>query len=87
MSLMSYELAVNPDVQDKLLLEVDEALGTCNDKITYEVLLGLKYMDMVVSECLRKWPNSVATDRVSTKPYTIEPKYPNEKPVHLEKNY
>ena len=87
MSLMSYELAVNPDVQDKLLLEVDEALGTCNDKITYEVLLGLKYMDMVVSESLRKWPNSVATDRVSTKPYTIEPKYPNEKPVHLEKNY
>ncbi|KAJ8953898.1 hypothetical protein NQ318_019138 [Aromia moschata] len=45
----------------------------------------MKYMDMVVSETLRKWPNALAVDRVCTKPYTIEPTMPGEKPVHLEK--
>ncbi|XP_063917833.1 cytochrome P450 9e2-like [Zophobas morio] len=86
MSLMSYELALNPDVQDKLVQEVDDTLGTCNGKITYEGLFGMKYMDMVVSETLRKWPNTVITDRICTKPYTIEAKHPDEKPLHLEKN-
>ncbi|KAJ3645275.1 hypothetical protein Zmor_022941 [Zophobas morio] len=85
MSLMSYELAINPDVQDKLLQEVDDTFEACGGKITYEGLLGMKYMDMVVSESLRKWPNAVATDRMCTKPYTIQPKHPDEKPVHVEK--
>jgi cytochrome P450 family 9 len=39
-----------------------------------------------VSEALRKWPPAIAVDRVCTKPYTIEPKTPDEKPVHLENN-
>ncbi|XP_063915549.1 cytochrome P450 9e2-like [Zophobas morio] len=84
MCFMSYELAVNPDIQKRLIEEVDETLETCKGKLTYEALLGMKYMDMVVSESLRKWPNPIAVDRVCTKPYTIEPKYPDEKPVHLE---
>ena len=41
-------------------------------------------MDMVVSETLRKWPIVVIIDRVCTKPYTIEVKYPDEKPVHFK---
>ncbi|XP_063915547.1 cytochrome P450 9e2-like isoform X2 [Zophobas morio] len=86
MSFMSYELAVNPAIQNRLIDEVDETLETCKGKLTYEALLGMKYMDMVVSETLRKWPNSIAVDRICTKPYTIESKYPNEKPIHLEKN-
>ena len=86
MSLMSYELAVNPDVQEKLVKEVDNTFDSCRGKITYESLLGMKYMDMVVSESLRKWPNTAAVDRICTKPYTIEAKYPDEKPLHLEKD-
>ncbi|XP_063915545.1 cytochrome P450 9e2-like [Zophobas morio] len=86
MCFMAHELAVNPDVQKKLLLEVDETLDFCKGKITYEALLGMKYMDMVVSETLRKWPNAVVSDRVCTKAYTIEPKFPDEEPVHLDIN-
>ncbi|XP_063916162.1 cytochrome P450 9e2-like [Zophobas morio] len=84
MSFMSHELAVNPDIQTKLIQEVDANLEACKDKLTYEALLGMKYLDMVVSETLRKWPNSVAMDRICTKPYTIEAKYPDEKSVHLK---
>ncbi|XP_063916556.1 cytochrome P450 9e2-like [Zophobas morio] len=86
MSFMSHELAVNPDVQTRLIEEVDATLEACEGKLTYEALLGMKYLDMVVSETLRKWPNSSAVDRVCTKPYTIEAKYPDERPIHLEKN-
>nr|CAI5847741.1 unnamed protein product [Callosobruchus analis] len=39
----------------------------------------------VLKETLRKWPNNVASDRVCTKPYTIEPSKPGEIPIHLKK--
>ncbi|XP_044272842.1 cytochrome P450 9e2-like [Tribolium madens] len=85
-SYMAYELAVNPNVQTKLLEEIDETMEKCDGKITYEALMNMKYMDMVVSEALRKWPNAIATERICTKPYIIEPKLPNEKPLRLEIN-
>ncbi|KAJ3645285.1 hypothetical protein Zmor_022951 [Zophobas morio] len=84
MCFMSHELAVHPNIQKRLIQEVDETLEACRGKLTYESLLGMKYMDMVVSESLRKWPNPVL-DRICTKSYTIDPKYPDERPVHLRK--
>lgn len=41
-----YELAVNPDVQRKLRDEIDEE---SDEKLTYEAIVRMKYMDMVVS--------------------------------------
>ncbi|EFA09239.2 cytochrome P450 9Z1 [Tribolium castaneum] len=82
MCFMSYELATNPEIQEKLLQEIDSVEG----KPTYDTLMNLKYLDMVVSETLRKWPISVATDRICNKPYTIEPKSPDKRPLLLEKN-
>nr|WIT94152.1 cytochrome P450 monooxygenase CYP9Z216 [Euwallacea interjectus] len=67
----TYELAVNKDVQDKLREEIGEVHELNNGKLTYESLLKMKYMDMVVSEALRKWPPAGGTDRVVTQPYTI----------------
>ncbi|RZB66668.1 p450 domain containing protein, partial [Asbolus verrucosus] len=46
----------------------------------------MKYMDMVVSETLRLWPAAVAANRVCTRPYIIEPKTPDEKPLYLKKD-
>ncbi|XP_063916959.1 cytochrome P450 9e2-like isoform X2 [Zophobas morio] len=86
MCFMAHELAVNLDVQEKLKEEIDNIREKCNGIITYEFIVSMKYMDMVVSETLRKWPNAIATDRICTKPYTIEPKTPYEKPVHLKPN-
>uniref|UniRef100_V5GR19 Cytochrome P450 9e2 n=1 Tax=Anoplophora glabripennis TaxID=217634 RepID=V5GR19_ANOGL len=86
MCFLAYELVANPDIQDKLREEIKTTLEECGGKLTYEGLLKMKYMDMVVSETLRKWPIAVAVDRVCTKPYTIEPTRPDEKPVHLDKD-
>ncbi|CAG9824138.1 unnamed protein product [Phaedon cochleariae] len=85
MCFLAYELVANPEIQDKLREEISKTLEMCKGKLTYEALVNMKYMDMVFSEVLRKWPINIATDRVCTKPYTIEPVLPDEQPVHLEK--
>ncbi|KAF2899551.1 hypothetical protein ILUMI_06625, partial [Ignelater luminosus] len=87
MCFTAYELAVNSEAQDKLRKEIDEAYENSKDgDISYEVLLGMKYLDMVVTETLRKWPPAAALDRVSVKSYTIEPVLPGEKRITLEKD-
>nr|XP_029719812.1 cytochrome P450 9e2-like [Aedes albopictus] len=68
-----HELAANQDVQTKLQSEinlVEEELH--GSPLTYEVLQKMKYLDMVVSETLRRWPPLATTNRVCVKPYTLE---------------
>ncbi|XP_044766592.1 uncharacterized protein LOC123322677 [Coccinella septempunctata] len=81
--LTAYELAINPDIQRKLMDEIDENWPE-NNEPSYNKVMNMTYMDMVVSEALRKWPNGIMTDRVVTKEYTIQPELPGEKPVTLE---
>ncbi|KAL1509578.1 hypothetical protein ABEB36_004290 [Hypothenemus hampei] len=80
----AHELALNKNIQDKLRREIRETHKLNDGKLTYDALLKMKYMDMVFSEILRKWPPAFSIDRVCTKPYTIEAKYPDEKPVNLK---
>lgn len=49
MSYTAYELALNPEIQKRLQNEVDENFEKCNGEVTYECLMGMKYLDMVVS--------------------------------------
>lgn len=49
MCFMAYELAINPDIQQRLREEIEETLENCNGELTYEALLKMKYLDMVVS--------------------------------------
>lgn len=49
MSYTCYELAITPDVQDKLRLEIQNVYKDTKGKPSYEVLLGMKYLDMVVT--------------------------------------
>ncbi|KAF5291527.1 hypothetical protein FQR65_LT01840 [Abscondita terminalis] len=85
MTFMSYELALNQNIQEQLRREIDETLNDCNGVLTYEALNQMKYMDMVISETLRKWPIGFMIDRICVKDYTIEPVNPWEKNVVIEK--
>ncbi|KAK5641863.1 hypothetical protein RI129_010410 [Pyrocoelia pectoralis] len=71
MCFMSHELAVNEDVQKRLRNEIDDTIRRCDGKITYEALVGMKYLDMVISESLRKWPPQDKLERICGKDYTI----------------
>ncbi|KAL1509588.1 hypothetical protein ABEB36_004300 [Hypothenemus hampei] len=75
----AHELAMNKNIQDRFREEIRETHKLHNGILTYDSLLKMKYMDMVYCEILRKWPPVFLMDRVCTKPYTIEPKYPDEK--------
>nr|UUB32700.1 cytochrome P450 CYP9AZ1 [Dendroctonus valens] len=79
----AYELALNKEIQDKLREEIRKTTPKVG-RVTYDQLQHMRYMDMVISEVLRKWPPFPMIDRISKKPYTIEPTNKNEKPVVLE---
>lgn len=54
MSFIAYELGVNPDIQQKLINEIDETFDSLNGQdITYDRIQKMKYMDQVVCETLR----------------------------------
>lgn len=72
MTVAAYELVGNPDIQQKLFEEIrakQEDLDEAGKEISYETIRELKYLDMVVSETLRKWPPAPVTDRVCTKDF------------------
>lgn len=83
MAFACYELGANPDIQNRLRAEIKETLKACNGALTYEALFQMKYLDMIISETLRKWPGAVGIDRVCVKPYTIKAKAADEVDVHL----
>lgn len=67
-----YELAMNPDVQDRLRQEIEESIAQDKGELTYETLLGMDYLDRVVSETLRKYSPVDNLFRISNSPYTPE---------------
>lgn len=72
MQMLSWELAMNQDVQKDLLKEVDEVLANLGGKpVSYEVLNKMKMLDMVIFETLRKWPPFPTGVRQCTKDYTV----------------
>lgn len=71
--LTSYELAWNPEIQKTLIEEIDQSLKESKGKpVTYEALHKLKFLDMIISESLRKWPPAPQTDRSCTKDYDLK---------------
>lgn len=52
LSFCVYELAMNLDVQQKLHEEIDEAFTENNGKVSYEEIVKMKYLDMVISSKL-----------------------------------
>lgn len=69
LNLLSYELATHPEIQKRLQEEIDKALP---DKAppTYEALMQMEYLDMVINESLRLYPPGGRLERMCKK--TIE---------------
>lgn len=65
-----YELTINPEIQQTLQKEVDSIDGG----LTYDKIMKMKYLDMVVSETLRKYPPAVQSDRVCVKAHQLNVK-------------
>ena len=72
LSFLSYELAVNPDIQEKLQEEVDEAYKANNGALPdYRVIQELPYLEMCILETLRLHTPFGGLTRSCTKDTTI----------------
>lgn len=66
MAFCLYELALNPDIQEKLRSEI-----LAVPKLTYESFQEMPYLEQVVAETLRKYPILPHLLRRSTKEYAV----------------
>ncbi|XP_023212409.1 cytochrome P450 3A5-like isoform X2 [Centruroides sculpturatus] len=67
----AHELAKHPDIQEKLIKEIDE---TFKDKkeINYDSIVGMNYLDAVFQETLRLYTPLPRLERTLTKEYMFE---------------
>ncbi|NWZ46872.1 CP3A9 protein, partial [Haliaeetus albicilla] len=68
---LAYELATHPDVQQKLLEEIDTVLPN-KAPLTYEAMMQLEYLDMTVNETLRLFPLGGRLERTCKKDVEIK---------------
>lgn len=71
MSFALLELSVNEDIQNHMRDEVNKVFQKNNGELTYEALSEMHYMDMVISETLRKYPPLPNLTRLCTKEYKV----------------
>jgi len=71
MTFCTYELALNQDIQNRLRNEIEEVLENYNGEVTYDAIAEMKYLDMVLSETLRRYPVIDSHLRKSAKEYKI----------------
>ena len=67
LSSLSYCLAKNPDVLEKLVDEVDRVVETSEGKIDQESIKEMPYLEACIKETLRLLPPIFRTDRTCVK--------------------
>ncbi|XP_049759642.1 cytochrome P450 3A8-like isoform X1 [Elephas maximus indicus] len=70
LSFVMYLLATHPDIQEKLQREIDAAFPN-KAPPTYDAMLQMAYLDMVVNETLRLFPIAGRLERVCKKDIEI----------------
>ncbi|CAH0587992.1 unnamed protein product [Chrysodeixis includens] len=70
-SYLLYQLALNQDVQEKVIQEVDEVLKENNGEVTYDCLMNMKYLTKVFDETLRMYSIVEPLQRKATVDYKI----------------
>ena len=65
-----YEIIRHPDVEAKILDEIDEVLGN-KENVNFEDLAKLKYLGQVLQESLRMHPVAIGPKRVLAKELTV----------------
>ncbi|TMW51341.1 hypothetical protein DOY81_003582 [Sarcophaga bullata] len=70
MSFALYELALHPEIQDRVREEVNEMFGQ-DQEISYESLKDITYLDQVLQETLRKYPIVGQLNRQAMNDYVV----------------
>ncbi|XP_041459303.1 cytochrome P450 3A14-like [Lytechinus variegatus] len=67
---MLYLLATHPDVQDRLVEEIDDVASSVED-VGYQSISKMSYLDQVFSETLRIYPSAPIIDRVANETFVV----------------
>ncbi|XP_074033926.1 cytochrome P450 6a2 isoform X1 [Leptinotarsa decemlineata] len=70
-SFALYELANNPDMQERTREEIIQVLEKHNDQITSDCLKEMKYLNQVINETLRLYPSVTNLERRCVRNYKI----------------
>ncbi|GBO11074.1 Cytochrome P450 6B2 [Araneus ventricosus] len=70
LTFLAYCLAVNPEWQEKLIKEVDEAFQN-HKEMSYDAVRDMKVLDAVLSETLRMHPPAASTERTCVEDYEL----------------
>lgn len=84
LSLLVYELAINPDIKERLRTEIEDVLRESNGKPSYDDIHQMKYMDAVINESLRLHPLANFLDRLCVKEFELPPAVAGAKPIKLK---
>ncbi|PNF20800.1 hypothetical protein B7P43_G13835 [Cryptotermes secundus] len=71
LSILMYDLACNPKVQERLREEVDSVMGQHNGQVDLDIIHEMEYLEMVVQESLRMHPPVPLMNRLCTKPFEL----------------
>merc|ERR1719309_321718 len=72
LSYLAYAMAKNPEVQEKLQAEIDQALEDNNGELPdYNTIQSLPYLDMVLNETLRMYSPVGLNTRSCTQDYKL----------------
>lgn len=85
LAFLMYQLARNPDVQEKLHQKIVEKLSENDGELTYEGLNEFKYLDWVVQEGMRIDVPFMLYTKVCTKDYVLPKVSDNAKPVKINR--
>lgn len=66
-----YELSLHPEIQEKVRQEVKRITEKHGGEITYDAIMEMNYMEMVVNEAIRKYPTLPILNRLVTTDYKI----------------
>ncbi|XP_075983945.1 cytochrome P450 6B5-like [Anticarsia gemmatalis] len=71
LSFTMYELAKHPEIQERVLQEVDEYLRRNDNVLKYECITEMPYLDACIDETLRKYPVLSMLTREMAEDYTL----------------
>lgn len=77
LAFAAYELALNPDIQERAREEIRGALSGNNRKLDYETVNSLTYLDAVIHEVLRMYPPLIELERGCSEDYVLKANTPH----------
>lgn len=66
-----YEMARNPEIQERLYEEINEVLARHDNQFTFEALQEMEYLECIIHETMRLNVVAPLISKVCTKAYTL----------------